>query len=492
MKKFLTALLIASLFLAVPLLTAQAETFQEGPLTYRCLSDGTLEVIQCDSEAETVAIPGQVRGSIVTAIADTVYMSSAQTFSIPDSVTSVNETIFFYPEHLTEIQVDSGNPVYESKDGALFKKTEKKLICLPGGRGDTVYAIPNGTKVLGAYAFYNCKALQSVELPWSLTKMEGNPFFPCRSLRSIEPAYDHPVFSVKAGVLFNKADHIIVAIVRDQFTQTEYTLPDGIVEIGPYAFCAAKNLTKITFPSRLRVIGNDAFSMCFSLNEVVFTDPHLKSIGSYAFSGTRLVDFTVPEGVTYIGSGAFNFALDHVGVITLPDSLRELGGNPVYDVEAFDGYRLSANHPVFELIDGVLINKVTHTLVSAHVTGEYTVPDGIQIIGSTAFLGTDGVRSVTLPDTVTEIGDSAFANCYGLSSINIPSSVTTIGSGAFKYGPIFEEITIPASVTKIGENIFGSHPYCTVIVEPGSYAETYCQENDIPYAYAQHQKEADN
>lgn len=471
MKKFLDVLLIASILLLVPLLTAQADTFQDGPLTYRVTDSGDLQVIQCDEEAESVLIPAAVNGRAVTGIWEYTFSGCS---------------------HLISIQVDSDNPIFESKDGALFQKTEKKLICLPGGRGDTVYAIPKGTKAVGAYAFSACKALQTIELPWSLVQIEDNPFYFCRSLRSIEPAYEHPVFSVKAGVLFNKADHTIVCIIPDQFTQTEYKMPDGILEIGPHAFYGAKNLTKITFSSRLCVIGDDAFSMCFSLKEVVFPDPHLKSIGSHAFSGTRLVDFTVPEGVTYIGSGAFNFALDYVGVITLPDSLREIEDNPVYDTEAFGGYRLSANHPVFELIDGVLMNKVTHTLVSAHVSGDYTVPDGIQIIGSAAFWGTYGVRSVTLPDTVTEIGSSAFAYCYGLSSINIPSSVTAIGSGAFKYGPVFEEIAIPASVTKIGENLFGSTPYCTVIVEPGSYMETYCQENGIPYVYAQDQNEADN
>ena len=52
-------------------------------------------------------------------------------------------------------------------------------------------------------------------------------------------------------------------------------------------------------------------------------------------------------------------------------------------------------------------------------------------IGSEAFFGFSGLKSVTIPNSVTSIGGYAFGNCSNLTSITIPNSVTTIGEDAF-------------------------------------------------------------
>jgi len=50
-------------------------------------------------------------------------------------------------------------------------------------------------------------------------------------------------------------------------------------------------------------------------------------------------------------------------------------------------------------------------------SGEYTIPDGIEIISSTAFYSWSNLTSVTIPNSVTSIGDYAFSVCSGLESI---------------------------------------------------------------------------
>ena len=62
---------------------------------------------------------------------------------------------------------------------------------------------------------------------------------------------------------------------------------------------------------------------------------------------------------------------------------------------------------------------------------------------------------------VTSIGMSAFANCSALTSL-----------------------TIPASVTEIGRRAFADCDNLTVTVVGGSYAEQYCQENEVNYVLA--------
>ena len=67
--------------------------------------------------------------------------------------------------------------------------------------------------------------------------------------------------------------------------------------------------------------------------------------------------------------------------------------------------------------------------------------------------------------------------------MTLPSSVTSIGNYAFAECDDLEYITLPPSVTSIGNDAFISCPNLTLRVSRDSYADTYAQQNDIPYEY---------
>ena len=111
--------------------------------------------------------------------------------------------------------------------------------------------------------------------------------------------------------------------------------------------------------------------------------------------------------------------------------------------------------------------------------------------------GCDTIHSrIEIPDTVTEIGGDAMINdtCLYLTEVIIPNSVTKLDDFAF-YGCYLTSVIIPTSVVEIGENAFsiGSYdedsdelyyvpnPELTVYGEAGSYAQAYCQKNNISF-----------
>ena len=65
------------------------------------------------------------------------------------------------------------------------------------------------------------------------------------------------------------------------------------------------------------------------------------------------------------------------------------------------------------------------------VNGEYVVPEGIEAIGSDAFMDLDELRSIKLPSTLKSIGGFAFQNCKNLSEIILPEGIESISEGAF-------------------------------------------------------------
>lgn len=81
----------------------------------------------------------------------------------------------------------------------------------------------------------------------------------------------------------------------------EVTLPEGLIKIGKRAFADCESLEKINFPSTLRIISDEAFSGCTSLDVDL---PENIKVGTDAFKGTlwekeeqRKREYT--EGVTY-------------------------------------------------------------------------------------------------------------------------------------------------------------------------------------------------
>ena len=75
--------------------------------------------------------------------------------------------------------------------------------------------------------------------------------------------------------------------------------------------------------------------------------------------------------------------------------------------------------------------KPSGDLVIPQTVTENSVEYSVTSIGSYAFRGCSGLKTVTIPNFVTSIGSSAFYNCSGLKTVTIPNSVTSIGSSAF-------------------------------------------------------------
>ncbi|MDR1868805.1 MAG: leucine-rich repeat domain-containing protein [Treponema sp.] len=84
-------------------------------------------------------------------------------------------------------------------------------------------------------------------------------------------------------------------------------------------------------------------------------------------------------------------------------------------------------------------------------------------IGGSAFENCT-LTNITLPQGIIVIGDSAFSNCYYLVGITLPTGLTSIGDSAFSNCTTLKTITIPAGVTSIGDRTFWACYNITTVV----------------------------
>ena len=187
---------------------------------------------------------------------------------LPRSVVDVPGDVFASCPFLTNIVVDTDNPRYSSRGGALYSKDGTVLHAWPRGVKNAI--LPHGVRKLHRLAFANCSELVAVELPQTLTEIEGWCFLDCGSLSEIQ-------------------------------------IPPLVHRIGPYAFSGNTSLTAVKLPLPLKVIQEGTFLDCTSLRDVAM-QCEVSEIERLAFGGcSSLQRITLPASVKRLSGGMSPF-----------------------------------------------------------------------------------------------------------------------------------------------------------------------------------------
>ena len=155
-------------------------------------SIGSYTFLRCDS------LTNVTFGKSLRSIGDYAFdgCSDLISLNIPKSVTSIGFRAFSSTYKLTSITVESGNPVYDSRDNcnAIIETSSNTLIT---GCGATV--IPNTVAAIGDAAFFNAP-YSDVRIPASVTSIGKKAFAGCWvnsvvCLATTPPAADAELFN---------------------------------------------------------------------------------------------------------------------------------------------------------------------------------------------------------------------------------------------------------------------------------------------------------
>lgn len=321
-------------------------------------------------------------------------------------------------------------------------------------RGDVV--IPDGVTFISTGAFSNCKDITSITLPATVAYVEDNAFYGCDAVASFKVAADSTYYKAIDGVLFTADGGTLVCYPAGS-SATEYTVPedvtaiaqrafaynrvltsvtmnDGLLEIGSKAFLQCSAITDIIVPDTVTTIGSEAFADCIGANTLVLSDSTV-SVGGAAFAGLANVEaLTLAGDLSDMSHSDFR-SFASVKELTVDESLSAM------DIIGFMHLK-GAEQKVFEEGNG-WIKHEADCIISADGTELLlylpmedatlcTVPDGVTVIGTSAFEGAELLEEVVLPQSLERIESNAFCGMSALKAINLHSGIKYLSDGAFE------------------------------------------------------------
>ena len=364
----------------------------------------------------------------------------------------------------------------------------------------------DGVMSIGKHAFGNCPKLETLIIPSSVVSVAeadglGSASFSGSTIQRLVIGSSELFDKIKGAVGAVKEIIILEGVTttipnnhfRNRASLISITIPDGVTDIGEYAFSGCTGLVSVNASKSVKHIGDYAFSGCTGLTNVpvfeglqtmgtgVFSDctgfnnititgsetnigccagakaffgctnlssvsilDGVSTIGAYAFQDcTNLSSVSILDGVSTIGTGAFG-SCTALSSITIPESVHSIGQS------AFSN---CSNLTSITIPVGVKeIERSTFQNCSSLSTA--VLKEGVVSIGWFAFSGCSSLTSITIPGSVKEIVSAAFRNCSSLSTVSIPEGITIIPSEAFSGCTGLQSITLPDGVEVIDNEAF--------------------------------------
>ena len=446
--------------------------------TYTTDDNGNATITGYNGKASGLVIPATIDGHTVVAIGNGAFRGNSRLRAVifPDAVTRIGSNAFRDCKNLTSIQLPAG-------------LTELGAMAFGNCVGITEITIPKGVAAarIDAYAhgrgpFGNCANLSAVTFENGITRIPANLFSYCTG-------------------------------------KIETVLPDTVTEIGYNAF-ENSGLFTIKLPEKLKKIQSYAFAGCGNLSSIIIPGT-VTSIESSVFSGcSALTTVRIPESVTEMGESVFkncsslydvNLSSSCVNIkksmfegcsslekITFPDKVTTIEASAFLDCTALKEIVWSKALTAIEGSAFKNCSSLTEIAVPETVTSlgnqafsncdaltTITIPDSVTSFGTSMFYDCDALVTVNLGSGLTAIPKSSFEHCDVLESVTVPRRVTSIAADAFKNSVKFTSIFIPRSVTSIDSTAFSYPAKLTIYGVPGTYAETFANENSITFVAQQ-------
>jgi len=222
------------------------------------------------------------------------------------------------------------NPLFStSKDGAmLFSKDKKKLYSYPSATGDII--LPNTITIIGNQAFTPSK-VKTLTITSKEIRIQSEAFARCETLESVTVQGDVIAERDNFGYSFDTR-------IFTGCTNLKEINFEGSVSSIDQSFEGCKNLTRFSIPKGITHIAMETFTNCENItfdvsknNNFITSEDGTKLMSAdgkcLIFWTSASGDVIIPDGVEELYTEVFSTCKNPVTSITLPKSLKDMGGH---------------------------------------------------------------------------------------------------------------------------------------------------------------------
>lgn len=198
------------------------------------------------------------------------------------------------------------------------------------------------------------------------------------------------------------------------------------------------------------VIGlKEDFTFPYEVKDITLSK-NLETFYVDRYHNLRLDALHIPEDAKLKSIGCnISFEYSDFKTFYIPKDL-ELCVNSFIGVYTLESFTVHEDNPYYEVIDGVLYNETGLELLympMRYKAQSFSIPDGVEKIGSKAFLLQKSIDYLYIPDSVIEIGELAFALSELQSVIfSEETEIEDLGFLAFKDTNAIKHFDVPDSV----------------------------------------------
>ena len=268
--------------------------------------------------------------------------------------------------------------------------------------------------------------------------------------KKADGGYDVTVQTTISGWTNDNSSHEFVA---KEYVVVNVETPGTL---GETLTAAGKNPDAIKFIKVLGTVNADDF---------YFMRDNMPVLQGVNMQETKVVEEKIPDGAfvnkktltsfifpdcehnnTIVSVGSSAFAHSGVsGSLIIPEGITIIGNSAFYETE------------ITSLFLPTTLKSIESSAFSLCqvLGGQLNLPHGLVSIGLNAFWGCVFSGTLSLPEDLELLGGGAFRQClFFTGNLRIPSKLTKIEGNTFEYCKGFNSLFLPDGITSIGENAF--------------------------------------